>query len=58
MTTKIIHCINNCNSPFQDEQYGEGKRVFNKSEKEGTYSCTVCGKQHTSIDLGKKKKGK
>lgn len=36
--TKVLKC--NCESKFQDEKYGKGKRVHNKSVK--GYRCTVC----------------
>lgn len=43
----IIKCTNpNCKNQFQDERYGEQKRVMNKmktSDKERPkYRCTVC----------------
>jgi len=42
---KIIPC--KCVHAFQDERYGKGNRVHNKTKK-GTpdkpqYRCTVCG---------------
>lgn len=39
--TKIIVCI--CKHVYQDEKYGENKRVMNKT-KAGGYCCTVCTK--------------
>lgn len=45
--TKIIKCT--CKSKFQDEQYGQGKRIGNLTkagtEKSPVYRCTVCGKE-------------
>lgn len=41
-TTKIIAC--NCKNDFQDERYGQGKRLHNACGKEHKdYKCTVCG---------------
>jgi len=31
-----------CSSPYQDDRYGKGQRLFNKGKEE--YSCTVCGR--------------
>ena len=55
--TKIIFC--GCQtgsaSVFQDKKYGEGQRVFNRGEKDGTYSCTCCGKAKSEyVPKGKK----
>jgi hypothetical protein len=33
-----------CPSPFQDQRYGRGRRVFTASKKNGL-SCTSCGKK-------------
>lgn len=41
---KVIVC--NCRSEYQDQKYGENKRVMNKTGK--GYRCTVCGKDKTS----------
>jgi hypothetical protein len=38
--TKVVVC--NCKHAYQDEKYGENKRVMNKTGK--GYRCTVCGK--------------
>lgn len=46
----IIHKCS-CKNSFQDENYGSGKRVMNKTSK--GYSCTVCGKDHVVISSGK-----
>jgi hypothetical protein len=47
-TTKVKNCT--CSNKGQDELYGKGNRVFNRtshsSEKageSGEYRCTVCG---------------
>ena len=32
-----------CQHKYQDERYGKGRRLFNKTAKEGVYRCTVCG---------------
>jgi hypothetical protein len=48
---EILSCL--CDSKFQDERYGHGKRVMNPIGKDqkgtgtGTHKCTVCGKIHT-----------
>lgn len=41
--TKILPC--NCESKFQDELYGKGKRLYNVSQgkKKNEAKCTVCG---------------
>ena len=39
--TVIRHC--DCESTFQDQRYGKGKRVCNQGNKE--VRCTVCGKK-------------
>lgn len=43
--TRIISC--SCVHAYQDERYGEGKRVHNSGAKttgaKVTYTCTVCG---------------
>ena len=38
--TRILRC--NCEHKFQDQRYGKGKRVHNKT-KDGGWRCTVCG---------------
>lgn len=38
--TKIFMC--QCEHPIQYKMKGKGKRVHNKTAKEGTYRCTVC----------------
>ena len=38
--TKVIRC--NCDSEYQDKNYGIGMRLHNPN-KNG-YKCTVCGK--------------
>jgi hypothetical protein len=40
--TKKIKC--SCYSLFQDEKYGQGKRLANKMKDPGKSRCTVCGK--------------
>jgi hypothetical protein len=36
----------NCNHKYQDEKYGKGNRVMNKTTKQPvTYRCTICGKE-------------
>lgn len=49
-TQKILLCI--CDSKFQDEEYGTGKRLMNptkklvKSELQATtFRCTVCKRE-------------
>ena len=39
MPSKILKC--NCEHKSQDELYGKGMRVFNKSTK--GLRCTICG---------------
>jgi hypothetical protein len=41
MPTKIASC--NCEHKAQDEIYGKGNRVFNKTYKDNAGRCTVCG---------------
>jgi hypothetical protein len=38
---KIAKC--NCESEFQDKQYGTKMRVHNAKQKSDVYTCTVCG---------------
>lgn len=44
----MIHKCN-CHSPYQDERYGKGMRVFNRlgrgreGKAKGVGRCTVCG---------------
>ena len=43
--TKILHC--HCKHEYQDERYGEGRRVHNYGISAGTgtssgWRCTVC----------------
>lgn len=46
----IKSCV--CASKYQDEKYGPGLRVFNKSSDGTKMSCTACGKP---FNLGGKK---
>lgn len=39
--TDIMFC--GCESEFQDNEYGKGKRVHNKTLK--SWRCTVCGNE-------------
>ena len=48
--TTIKSC--GCSSKYQDEKYGHGLRLFNKSADGAKMSCTVCGK---SPNVGGKK---
>jgi predicted SprT family Zn-dependent metalloprotease len=41
-STKVVKCF--CESSFQDEHYGKGRRLANITGKEAVYRCTVCGK--------------
>ena len=46
MSTKIVKC--NCHNTYQDQKYGNGMRVANKTSKSkqtDTYRCTVCKKE-------------
>lgn len=36
----ILSC--KCINEYQDQKYGQGKRVFNKMKAERMYRCTVC----------------
>ena len=38
--TVIVKC--NCRNDFQDEKYGKGMRVNNKTKKDGECRCTAC----------------
>jgi len=55
MATKIMKC--SCKSEFQDQQYGEGMRVFNQMGKDhkDSYRCTICGKEVCTSGAVKKK---
>lgn len=53
----IVPCT--CDSAFQDERYGKGKRVANLTKK-GTsgseiHRCTVCSKEHAAVGIQKQK---
>ena len=37
---KILRC--SCKHEFQDNHYGKGMRLFNKTSKLDIYRCTVC----------------
>lgn len=39
---------------FQDGKYGVGKRAFNRTSKDKTYRCTVCGKEKSTGEEPKK----
>lgn len=39
---------------FQDGKYGMGKRAFNRTSKDKTYRCTVCGKEKSTGEEPKK----
>lgn len=45
--SKIANC--NCESEFQDKQYGKQRRVFNEATKKGAEKekcrCTVCNRE-------------
>lgn len=53
MKNKTIVRPCTCESEFQDQRYGKGKRLMNPTMKmklAGTqqlFRCTVCGKEHT-----------
>ena len=40
-----------CRSKFQDERYGEGKRLMNVSQKKNEHfaRCTVCAATHSTV---------
>lgn len=41
---KVIAC--GCKNEYQDERYGNGNRIANKTGATvETYRCTVCGKE-------------
>lgn len=52
----IMTCT--CVHPFQDKEYGRGKRLFNEGIKD-KWRCTVCGREIITsrpvIDSSKKK---
>lgn len=58
--TKIIQCKPQCANKWQDAEYGEGKRVFNKtSAQEGrVYRCTCCGEEKSTGNDSESKKEK
>jgi hypothetical protein len=41
-STKVFKCY--CESEFQDDKYGKGKRLCNLTARDGIARCTVCGK--------------
>lgn len=47
-TTIVKDCT--CRHPFQDERYGSGKRLMNRSQKKDKQfaRCTVCGREHST----------
>ena len=48
--TKVFPCT--CESKFQDEAYGKGKRLFNlRDDKKhaGEATCTVCGSKISNV---------
>ena len=44
MAIKVLPC--SCKHEYQDEKYGQGKRVHNNTMKENQYRCTVCSTNH------------
>ena len=40
MATRISVC--SCKHKFQDKRHGKNKRVFNLTDKDKTWRCTVC----------------
>jgi hypothetical protein len=38
---RVMDCV--CESAYQDERYGKGKRLHNP-KKDKKWSCTVCGR--------------
>jgi hypothetical protein len=48
----------NCENVHQDAIYGQGRRVFNKTGKDGVseFRCTVCSTvKNSGVDTTKKK---
>ena len=56
--TKILLC--KCKHPFQDEKYGQGKRVHNTMRKDtkNKWRCTVCGDAKEGTLAGSTSKAK
>jgi hypothetical protein len=54
--TKVSQCRPQCKHNYQDEKYGEGMRVFNKTKSDPPkWRCTVCGDERGGgEDKGKK----
>jgi hypothetical protein len=54
----ILTC--NCNNEHQDKLHGVGRRVFNKTAKQGgVWRCTVCLRERgrsDTVTVSKKKK--
>jgi hypothetical protein len=50
--SEVILKLCSCVSKYQDEKYGAGIRVFNKSQDGAKLSCSVCGKP---LNIGGKK---
>lgn len=46
--TAVKSCT--CVHPYQDQRYGNGKRLMNSTQKEDAggqvFRCTVCGREH------------
>lgn len=51
MSDNIKSC--SCKNEFQDDKYGNGMRLMNKTTS--GYRCTVCGSTSGSTVAGKKK---
>lgn len=50
----ILRC--SCKNEYQDEKYGTGMRVHNRTTKDGIWRCTVCDTNNSSGVAEKKKK--
>lgn len=44
MAAMEVHSCD-CESEFQDREYGKGKRMFTVGKDHKKLTCTVCGKQ-------------
>jgi len=53
MATRELKC--SCSSTFQDKEYGQGIRLCNDNEKDGT-RCTVCNSIHKTEKSPSRKK--
>jgi hypothetical protein len=50
LTGRLVTCV--CESVYQDQTYGKGKRWANQKlgdKKKGDFVCTQCGRVHKCV---------